>query len=989
MQTVRSLVQPFSRKISSGSTPTSTPSATLSILTHQPQSIAPAGVFFEAEVTGIGGEAPNHELRFKWRFGEVADNPLDLPRNAAIWGNTLSEAYGPTASHVFTRPGTYTVTCEVTDGSRTLTGTTEIAIADPDEIYTGSATWVVAADGDFTGAPAGAVQYTDLGAALTAYRTKSAPTRLLLKRGESYPIAAQYEVRSWGGRNNYTVGTWGSGANPVIDSSGSAYDTFVRGNCSDIQFIDIDFLGAFDPTTETGTSQEIFLLTYDGNLTFQGCNFRNFGIAINFQHTTGALSMLGCSMQGWQGYGILAQNSQYVGLTGCRIEQDPAGLGGGPKDGSGHCVHGPLRFGSPSADGFNVVDQCQFFSRNGWSYAVGRIAHQACIRWNVSGIEGARINVQRIVAEGGWTVIDSFGNTSTSPELPGEVIFEKSLLIGTANSHGAFRLGHSGFTARNNVMIFPNVPTETNFGPSAAFKWDVDSSTAENDAGAFRIYSNTVIDLRDDSNTLGATVAVETPPAAFTGVEAANNLVFHPNVTGGDTGAAPLDDTVLFQALYPGLHDFENTPLDAAYASPADFIALYQPLLGSAADGAAGGLVALDDFFGALRGASAATGATQPRPSPFTAAQATLDDQSHVTVTGTVEAGAVALGSLETVTAAGLTLEGTYWAHSVLREELPGSSYRARLLSPTMMPSARNRGLHQVWPFEAASNTQAQFLAGSAWSGEHLERFDVVKMDDILALPWDIYVLAGQSNMAAGATTSLGLDAEQDGWSDPRLLQWPGSSQESSYGTVIDTVHAAHAPLQMSSLTRGLSPGLAFGQSIVGRKPERCVVLVCAAWPATTLEGAGGAWNPDGTDPYAYAHAVARTNACRAAAPAGSAVRAVLWGQGEADVTADMSSYPTAFAAMRTAFGAATGAAGAPWIILGPLPDGTNTHQAEFLRVQAAMDMDSGGPEAQPDCIYVARDAGHVEADGTHSDAEGQRIAGRRAAEQAILRLGF
>ena len=107
-------------------------------------------------------------------------------------------------------------------------------------------------------------------------------------------------------------------------------------------------------------------------------------------------------------------------------------------------------------------------------------------------------------------------------------------------------------------------------------------------------------------------------------------------------------------------------------------------------------------------------------------------------MTGTAEAGAVALGSLETVTATGLSLEGTCWAHSVLREELPGSSYRVRLLSPTLLPSARNRGLHQVWPFEATSNTQAQFLAGSAWSGEHLEHFDMVKMDDILALPWDI-----------------------------------------------------------------------------------------------------------------------------------------------------------------------------------------------------------------------------------------------------------
>ncbi|MFD0978632.1 PKD domain-containing protein [Tropicimonas aquimaris] len=588
----------------------------VTIRAEAPNGIAPHGVFFRAAVEDWG-ERPAHELRYRWEFGENRAARVALPRVAAIWGTSLGDAFGPTAMHVFATPGSYTVTCEVTDGTTTITATATVVVEDPERAFGPAGTIVVAQDGDFTGAPPGA-RHTRLDTALHAYaRLGVARGRLLLKRGETYALRDAIDIRDDKARKNFYIGAWGQGARPLLDTSANPRPAMHRGPKAmfPVQIWGLEIRGGWDPVTETGRPSPGLLMTQSGQWTVYDMHFTGLSIAVHMSSKEpGSMALSDCVIERWQGYGLLAKQSTFVGITGCRIEQDPMALGGGPKGGR-HNDHGPVRFSAPLLSGYHVLDKVQLFSRNGWSTAGGRQAHQALIRWNVTGTRGPRLNAQRIVGEGGWSFVDLHGNTSTAKDRLGEVILEKSLFIGTANTQGGVFVGHSGVSLRNSVFVFPDVPKETNRGPSAVVRWAVDTrfTDAENNAGPIRVYNNTVVDLRSDANSDSPSRMEEASRRDFTDVVVANNVVLTPNVGGGTTADAPLDATPLFEAYYPGLVDTQTWPLDPAFASPEGFIALYRPQSGSAAIGDAGqGPVALDDLTGALRGQSPSRGALEP-----------------------------------------------------------------------------------------------------------------------------------------------------------------------------------------------------------------------------------------------------------------------------------------------------------------------------------------------------------------------------------------
>lgn len=379
---------------------------------------------------------------------------------------------------------------------------------------------------------------------------------------------------------------------------------------------------------------------------------------------------------------------------------------------------------------------------------------------------------------------------------------------------------------------------------------------------------------------------------------------------------------------------------------------------------------------------------------------AELTDTANTTTTGdvTIADGVADFGgtAVSRVTIGSIGLSGgNWWAHAVMSEWVPGSS-RVRGLSATHDPLAtRARGFHQVYKLPSlAGSASLDFLAATNFDGT-LERIQLVDQEETLAQPWDIWVLAGQSNMAC-TTSGTPLDKDEDGWADQRLMYFPGDNYTAT-GSIKDDIEAARGPLVAAAISggaflsnpanAGVSPGLRFGQHIVQHtSPNRSVVLVQTAVSGTDLEGTGAAWNPNGSTgdgALAYNAMVARVNAAIAAAPAGSVVRGVIWAQGEGDTSSDMSTYPASWATMRSAAETAFGTGQLPWfILLGP-PDASRLNQAEFRRVQSAMETGSGGPEEQPDCYAVDRPSGYME-DSTHVTAEGNRIAGARIAAAVL-----
>lgn len=378
----------------------------------------------------------------------------------------------------------------------------------------------------------------------------------------------------------------------------------------------------------------------------------------------------------------------------------------------------------------------------------------------------------------------------------------------------------------------------------------------------------------------------------------------------------------------------------------------------------------------------------------FDATLADLTDKTGITLFTAFEedtdtAGEILFGSSDQIRITVDPVVGEHWLHTVY--ERTAGTTRARLLSPTYQPDGtRSYGGNQVWKFpDALSNTLVNFFSGGSSSGT-LKEIQLVPMATVLAQPWDIYVAAGQSNMAA-TTVATEIDEGLDYWSSPRLLQWCGSSSPAN-GHVKDEIQALAVPLQAGpatdeatddGYTSGVSPAIAFAKAIeASTAAGRTIVVVGASWSGTALVGASAPWNSDGLDPYAYDNAVSRTNACLAAAPVGSVIKGVLWGQGESDISS-IESYPASFIAMRSDFETDTSSGEIPWIICAPLPDGVAGNQAALITMQENLDQDSGHADAQTKVHTVLRDSGYV-TDGTHSNAQGNRIVGRRAGNKFV-----
>jgi hypothetical protein len=97
--------------------------------------------------------------------------------------------------------------------------------------------------------------------------------------------------------------------------------------------------------------------------------------------------------------------------------------------------------------------------------------------------------------------------------------------------------------------------------------------------------------------------------AEFNNIYMGNNVIMAAGW--GADADQPLSRIPAFTPLPVGKREGEK-PLDAAFAVPAAAVALYRPEKGSKAIGTTKGKVAIDDFFGRLRGSSPSRGAVEP-----------------------------------------------------------------------------------------------------------------------------------------------------------------------------------------------------------------------------------------------------------------------------------------------------------------------------------------------------------------------------------------
>ncbi|MEM8872523.1 MAG: sialate O-acetylesterase [Pseudomonadota bacterium] len=291
---------------------------------------------------------------------------------------------------------------------------------------------------------------------------------------------------------------------------------------------------------------------------------------------------------------------------------------------------------------------------------------------------------------------------------------------------------------------------------------------------------------------------------------------------------------------------------------------------------------------------------------------------------------------------------------------------------------------NHVARFSGPAHTRMRMLASNTFDGS-LDHLQVVPMDDLLAQPSDIYIMAGQSLMAA-EQKSLPVDPKKDYWV-PRCLYLPGV-QNNTYGSKVDELAACTAPLQMVQASQGVSPAISFAQEIEkSTAAGRTVLILACANGGTHLVGSDAEWNPAGSvGDGGLLYGLMRDRALAAlAAKPGNQIKALVWAQGESDRTGTIDvDYPPAFTSMVGQLRTDLSLPNLPVMILGPMPDDQTAVQPLFISTQEKLDQDSGDPTAVSGVHYVARESGYISSDGTHPEPEGNRLVGRAAAQRFV-----
>ena len=170
----------------------------------------------------------------------------------------------------------------------------------------------------------------------------------------------------------------------------------------------------------------------------------------------------------------------------------------------------------------------------------------------------------------------------------------------------------AGLHYRNVVVVIPGVPK---VGTGNLVKWIVRDLPEVKDAVdkpemkqlGVTLMNSTLVDLRTGYE-MSIDMASMTQDYGFVRME--NNIISAPNKTDRtETGDEPLDTRPMWAPTNPGIR-YESTTLQKEFAVSANTAAWYKPQSGSPAIGSAkGACVAVDDFFGKVRGTKTSRGA--------------------------------------------------------------------------------------------------------------------------------------------------------------------------------------------------------------------------------------------------------------------------------------------------------------------------------------------------------------------------------------------
>ena len=559
--------------------------------------VAPEGINFKVALEGFDTPGPVartgtydprfHEIYYFWEFGDPGAT-FTAPEHTLTEHRDANKGYGPLASHTFSAPGTYTVSCLVIEpaSGKTATATLDVTVGDADEQFFGTRTIFVDPDGDFSGAPSGAQLFSDMQAAFARAGQTASPTdyyRIMARGGKQYNLAGA-QMRN-GYKNLWICSAPGTGTAELLCAKfgGQAVledrcDWDGTGKRTDFVFHDINLTGEWDSTLEGNPStKDNFLWHSEKRATYvlfhnvYASGFDTFWAtnAVDQPNLNTVQVMNNCTITNWGNFGIYMDFFHSFGLTGNRITQHVQARSGGAK-GRAHNEHGPIRL-QTCRD--LALDACDLFSRNGWfPNALGMHTVQPCLRWAQVTSPAGRLNMQRCFAEGPGQTLYAAPQDAGQSGSDQNMVVDKCHLTGGIWSGSVVECQQGGLTLRNSVVTLPNSQRNGTYGAFNMNSFirfvrdDRNNEPLSKDVPQ-RIYNNTFINHSTEANSIvpaaqpifasagyGSNGAANAD-SAFSDIVEANNILHQPNVAVPQVAFAPLDLTVLHAARYADYRD--------------------------------------------------------------------------------------------------------------------------------------------------------------------------------------------------------------------------------------------------------------------------------------------------------------------------------------------------------------------------------------------------------------------------------------------------
>jgi hypothetical protein len=603
----------------------------IQIMNRSEQQVAPEPFWFRASVSdtsvnqnlALGSyDESFHKLTYIWDFGDRGARS-DKLTNVPVVHNDLNKAYGKQAAHVYTTPGTYTVTCSVYAENRTLVGTdtVRVTVGDPDTHFSGNRTILLdpAGVGDSGTYPNSQV-VTTVGAAISANENTPGACRILVKRGTTINTTDRF--RNIGHENLY-VSTYGNGSRPVMNMSNGVTNAN-RAYSGDIVFAGLRFQGPYNELTQSGATKEA-ISTPDamgvGSNTrrtlISDCEIDGYKLAIhppgtNNENNWSITVVHNTSIRNAGHYSCYNRGQfENVALLGCSMAHNPQAAATGNGIGSGNS-QGPVRC---TGSARIILNSCELFSKFGWGRQA-LVEEQSCVRNNTNNAPTFMAIYDRVVFEGGQEVWNSGDNQSTNHQT-NNILLEKCLLVGASTTACLMQIGNVGITLRNSVLVRPNSPYKNQ-------DWDgfiavQNNNNFQNPNARLSCINCTFVQAQSNANHAGINQGTiwNNNNRTFNTFENINGVLHTPNNTGVQPFNPMFEERNLavagggsFNPRYAGFRQ-RNTALETQFATPDNAVKEWRPASGSPLIGAATGVVAYDDYFGNVRPTNGGLGAVE------------------------------------------------------------------------------------------------------------------------------------------------------------------------------------------------------------------------------------------------------------------------------------------------------------------------------------------------------------------------------------------